>query len=382
LSINPEDRADASPILSFSAGFAQPEWDERELSRATAKHLKAQHTDFEVPADVFKLLPQIVWHADEPYFDSSCLPTFVLAQRTKEHVTVVLSGDGGDESFAGYERYAGIAHFYKKWKKVPGWLQRAMIGYAKWRHPAPSRSGWDRLVRWLDKCARQEAAGFHPYLGATTLFDQEQIRALYSPDLLEVNQELDGREYVAHALRKFTKERYPDCAPTEHKIDVGLLQRADLATYLPGDVLHKVDRMSMAHGLEVRSPFLDVDLVNLALSIPDEVRMPGRETKPLLRRLAESRLPPEVVRACKRGFGVPLDDWFRGPLKAQAAEIFESSHLASDGVFKAKYWEPFWSEHQAGQAQHGERLYALLALEIWQRTFLSGTPALERPASL
>lgn len=367
---------------TFSAGFAQPEWDERELARTTARHLKASHADFEVPADVFKLLPQIVWHADEPYFDSSCLPTFVLAQRTKEHVSVVLSGDGGDETFAGYERYAGLTQFYKRWKKMPGWLQRMQLKFARWLHPAPSRAGWDRLIRWLDKCSQQEAAGFHPYLGAMTLFEQEQIRALYSDDLLEINQELDGREYVAQALRKYTKERYADCPPNEHKLDAGLLQRSDMVTYLPGDVLHKADRMSMAHGLEVRSPFLDVDLVNLALSIPDEVRLPARETKPLLRRLAKRRLPTEVVHARKRGFGVPLDDWFRGPLKAGAADLFESSHLVTDGVFKPRYWEPYWKEHQAQRANHGERLYALLALELWHRMFLSGDLPAGRPAPL
>jgi len=372
----------ASSFLTFSAGFAQPEWDERALARATAQHLKAQHTDFEVPADVFKLLPQIVWHADEPYFDSSCLPTYVLAQKTKPHATVVLSGDGGDECFAGYERYVGLTQFYKRWKKMPGWLQRLQLKLAKWMHPAPSRAGWDRLVRWLDKLVAQEVAGFHPYVGAMTLFDQDQIRALYGEALREENQELDGREHLSHALRKFTKERYPDCAPNEHKLDAGILQRADLLTYLPGDVLHKVDRMSMAHGVEVRSPFLDVDLVNLALSIPDEVRLPGRETKPLLRRLAEQRLPPKVVRARKRGFGVPLDDWFRGPLKTIAADLFEASHLVTDGVFKPKFWEPYWTEHQSAKANHGERLYALLALELWHRTFLSGEVPVERPAPL
>ena len=367
---------------AFSVGFAQPEWDERELARASAQHLRAQHTDFEVPADVFKLLPHIVWHADEPYFDSSCLPTYVLAQKTKPHATVVLSGDGGDECFAGYERYVGLTQYYQRWKKMPRWLQHLQLKCARWLHPTPSRAGWDRLVRWLDKLAAQEAAGVHPYVGAMTLFDQEQIRALYGEALRDENQELDGREHLANVLRKFTKERYPDCAPNEHKLDAGILQRADLLTYLPGDVLHKVDRMSMAHGLEVRSPFLDVDLVNLALSIPDEVRLPGRETKPQLRRLAEQRLPPAVAHARKRGFGVPLDDWFRGPLKTVAAELFESSHLVSDGVFKIKFWEPYWSEHQATQANHGERLYALLALEIWQRTFLSGTVPLERPQIL
>jgi asparagine synthetase B (glutamine-hydrolysing) len=161
-----------------------------------------------------------------------------------------------------------------------------------------------------------------------------------------------------------------------------LLQRADLGTYLPGDVLHKVDRMSLAHGLEVRSPFLDVDLAAFAFALPDRVRLPGRRTKPLLRDLALARLPPEVARAPKRGFGVPLDDWFRGPLRKPALEVLESSALARAQLFRSRYWEPFWQEHQTGRAQHGERLYALLALEVWYLTFLAGAPALERPAAL
>jgi len=368
-------------VRSFCAGFAQPEYDERGLARRTAAHCETAHAEFEIPADVFKLLPQVVWHADEPYFDSSCLPTFVLAQETKKHVTVVLSGDGGDEAFGGYERYVAL-QIYPRWKGLGRLLRWLVLSFARLRGGAHSRQGWDRIARWLEACRRTEAQGFHPYLAAMELFSQDQIRTLYGEGLAEENAELDGREHLAGALRLAAQELGLPTGPGLFPATPAVLQRADLHTYLPGDVLHKVDRMSMAHGLEVRSPFLEADLVSLALALPDATRLSGLTTKPVLRRLAKAALPLEVAQARKRGFGVPLDDWFRGPLEKTAREVFESSRLAAAGLFRPRYWEPLWQEHQARRAQHGERLYALLALEFWYRQFLDGAPALERPAAL
>jgi asparagine synthase (glutamine-hydrolysing) len=371
---------------SFCAGFAQAEYDERDLARATAQRLKSSHADFEIPADVFRLLPQIVWHADEPYFDSSCLPTFVLAEKTKPQATVVLSGDGGDEAFAGYDRYVGM-QLLRCYKSVPGVLRKAALAFARWLHPTASRQGWDRMLRWLEQCRQMEERGHHPYVAAMELFSPEQKAALYGDAMTEAVEGCDAREYLEGALLRAKAAAAPsppnplptgergDCAP-------GVLQRADIETYLPGDVLHKVDRMAMAHGLEVRSPFLDVDLLAFALSLPDDVRLPGRETKPLLRAAARGVLPPGVVNARKKGFGVPLDDWFRGPLQKTALGIFENSSLVAAKLFKPRYWEPLWAEHQAGRAQHGERLYALLCLELWHRMFIEGPVPVKRPAPL
>ena len=361
-------------VKSFCAGFAQPEYDERGLARATARHLDTQHADFEVPADVFRLLPQIIWHADEPFFDSSCLPTFVLSEKTKQHVTVVLSGDGGDEAFAGYDRYVGM-RILQTYKQVPAGLRGLALAFARWRHPASSRQGWDRMLLWLEKCRLMEASGHHPYLAAMELFSEEQKAGLYGEAMLEAVEGCDAREYLEGALRRAKAGPRRACAP-------GILQRADIETYLPGDVLHKVDRMSMAHGLEVRSPFLDVDLVSFALALPDNVRLPSRQTKPLLRQSAARLLPPQVVNARKRGFGVPLDDWFRGPLQKIALGIFEDSSLVRAKLLKPRFWEPLWQEHQQKKAQHGERLYALLSLELWHRMFIEGPVPLKRPEPL
>lgn len=363
-------------VKTFCAGFAQAEYDERDLARASAAHLKSHHADFEIPADVFKFLPWIVWHCDEPYFDSSCLPAYVLAQKTKPHVTVVLSGDGGDEAFCGYDRYVGMG-LYARYKKTPSLFRRASLAYAKWRFPAASRQGWDRMLRWLEKCRLMEAAGHHPYIAAMELFSEEQKSGLYGEVMTESIEGADAREYLENALLRAREAAGLDA----DQITPGLLQRADLETYLSGDVLHKVDRMSMAHGLEVRSPFLDVDLVGFALSLPDREKLPGRQTKPLLRQAAEKLLPAEVAGARKRGFGVPLDDWFRGPLQAQARSMFEESRLAGDGIFRSGFWEPLWTEHLAKKAQHGERLYALLSLETWYRMFIKNAVPQQPPGN-
>jgi len=365
-------------VKSFCAGFAQPEYDERALARAAAQHLECAHTEFEVPADVFRVLPQIVWHADEPFFDSSCLPTFVLAQQTRPHATVVLSGDGGDEAFAGYDRYVGM-QLLPAYRKTPASLRRLALGFARWRRPVSSRQGWDRMLRWLERCRLLEAGGHHPYVAAMELFSEEQKAALYGDAMLEATEGCDAREYLENALLR-AKESAGGQAGSGTA--PGVLQRADIDTYLPGDVLHKVDRMSMAHGLEVRSPFLDVDLVAFALSLPDDVRLPHRKTKPLLRAAARVLLPPKVAGARKRGFGVPLDDWFRGPLQKIAQGIFEDSGLVRAKLLKPRYWEALWQEHQQGRAQHGERLYALLSLELWHRMFIEGPVPAKRPEPL
>ena len=368
-----------SDAKSFCAGFAQPDYDERALARLSAQALGTSHTDFEIPPDIFRLLPQIVWHADEPFFDSSCLPTFVLSEKTKPHATVVLSGDGGDETFAGYDRYVGMQQ-YERYRGIPNVLRSLALKYAAWRYPAASRQGWDRMLRWLEKCRQMELSGHHPYTAAMELLSRNQKSALYGPELQESLDGCDALDSLDNSLLRAKDQLERTVGSGVTRLSPGVLQRADLESYLPGDVLHKVDRMSMAHGLEVRSPFLDVDLAAWALSLPDGVRLPGRQTKPLLRAAAARVLPPEVIAARKRGFGVPLDDWFRGALMKPALAAFEESHLAGDGLFKPRFWEGLWREHQAQKAQHGERLYALLSLETWYRTFITGAVPDRRPA--
>ena len=363
---------------SFCAGFAQPEYDERDLARATAQQLHSPLESFEIPATVFNKLAQTVWHADEPFFDSSMLPTYALAERTKPHATVVLSGDGGDEAFGGYDRYVGMQQL-ERYRKTPTAMRWAALTYARWLHPTASRSGWDRMLRWLEKCRAMESSGHHPYVAAMELFSAEQRGEMYGDAMREATEGCDAREELEGALLR--ARSVMEAAETD-SVKPGTLQHADLNTYLPGDVLHKVDRMSRAHGIEVRSPFLDVDLITWALSLPDSVRLPGRQTKPLLRAAAQRVLPVKVTSARKRGFGVPLDDWFRGPLKQIALDRFENSRCVADKLFKKRYWETIWNEHQSGRAQHGERLFALLATEVWHSVFFSANAPAERPGTL
>ncbi|MEI6234982.1 MAG: asparagine synthase (glutamine-hydrolyzing) [Planctomycetota bacterium] len=358
---------------SFCAGFEQKEYDERDLARSSAAHLNSPLECFDVPARIFERLAETVWHADEPFFDSSMLPVYALAERTKPHASVVLSGDGGDEAFAGYDRYVGL-QLLERYTKTPRLFRLAALKYAQWRYPAASRSGWDRMLRWLEKCRAMEASNHHPYVAAMELFTVEQRADLYGDAMLDATDGCDARDDLEGALL-----RAREAMSSTRNSAPGVLQHADLHTYLPGDVLHKVDRMSMAHGVEVRSPFLDVDLLNWALSLPDSVRLPAKQTKPLLRTAARQTLPPDVASARKRGFGVPLDDWFRGPLQKDALDVFEYSRCVADNIFKKRYWETLWKEHQAGQAQHGERLFALLATETWHRVFFGANAPTERP---
>jgi asparagine synthetase B (glutamine-hydrolysing) len=266
-------------------------------------------------------------------------------------------------------------------------LRAAALAFACRRHPAASRSGWDRMLRWLEKCRLMEAQHHHPYIAAMELFSAEQRADLAGEAMGEAIEGCDARETLENELlraRKAFEEAEAQAGKTtrDWRNAIGVLQLADLETYLPGEVLHKVDRMSMAHGVEVRSPFLDVDLLNWALSLPEDARTSKSRTKPLLREAARRVLPPQVAAGRKRGFGVPLDAWFRGALRKTALDMFESSACVADKIFRPRYWEKLWNEHQSGRAQHGERLYALLATELWVRTFFGAEAPQSAPAAL
>lgn len=355
---------------AFTVGFTEPEYDERPLAAATAAALGLSHEVATLDASLFDFLPETVRAAGEPFFDSSILPTWFLARESRRRLTVTLSGDGGDESFGGYERYLGVK-LAATVRGLPRPLRSSATAAAAWAAGRGRRGGAAAATAWLERCAAAAAEHTDPdeatgaaYTAAMTLFDEEQKRRLYHPDFAAETAELDGREYLRGVWRLMRGDKQARREPAAR------LTAVDLVSYLPGDLLLKVDRASMAHGLEVRSPFLDVELVEWAASLPDRVRLPGFETKPLLRRPARrKKLPAEVARGRKRGFGLPLDEWFRGPLKVRAEEMFREGTLTARGIFRPDYWRPFWEEHQGGRAVHGERLYALLALETWAREF-------------
>jgi asparagine synthase (glutamine-hydrolysing) len=328
-------QASSHPVRTFTVGFPDARYDERAYARAVAARYGAIHEEVEIEEDIAATLPRLAATFDEPFGDEAAFPTFLIAEQARRHVTVALAGDGGDEAFAGYERY--IAH--RLADRVPAPAARA--GAAALRLlPAARRDPRSlpfRGARFLDVAS---TPGERRYARLMEVFPVELRRELWS----------DGR--LAREV------------PLEpNRPGVTGLQLLDIETYLPGDLLPKADLASMAHSLELRSPFLDHEVVALGLALPDSLKTRGREGKVALRRAFAPDLPPEVAARGKTGFGVPLGRWFRSDLRDLAHDLLTNDR----GWFRPDKVRRLLDEHESGQADHGHRLWCLLMLELWVR---------------
>ncbi len=328
-------QATSDPVRTFTVGFADARYDERAYARAVAKRYGAVHTELAIEEDVAETLPRLAAAFDEPLGDEAALPTFLIAEQARRHVTVALTGDGGDESFAGYERYVA----YGLAERVPAPLA-GLGAHALGSLPAGRREPRSRLFRarrFLDVAAAPHA---------------DRYARLMEVFPLPLRQELWSDE---------ARARRVELAPLSPGIRG--LQLLDVETYLPGDLLPKADLASMAHSLELRSPFLDHEVVLLGLALPDRLRTRGRVGKVALRRAFASDLPSRVAGRGKTGFGVPLGRWFREDLRDQAHDLL----LSDRGWFRADTVRRLLAEHESGRADHGHRLWCLLMLELWVR---------------
>jgi asparagine synthase (glutamine-hydrolysing) len=327
--------ASAQPVRTFTVGFADERYDERAYAREVAERYGTMHEELQIDEDVAATLPRLAAAYDEPLGDEAAFPTFLIAEQARRHVTVALSGDGGDEAFAGYERY--IAH--------------SLAG----RIPAPAARVGSAVLRTFSGARREPRS---PLFRAARLLDVagERPRDRYAR-LMEV--------FPLHLRRSLWAEP-ARARPTQlEPVRDGLagLQLLDVATYLPGDLLLKADIATMAHSLELRSPFLDHEVVALGLALPDPLKVHGREGKVALRRAFASLLPADVATRGKSGFGVPLGRWFRSDLREAAHDL-----LATDrGWFRQGTVRKLLDEHESGRADHGHRLWCLLMLELWLR---------------
>lgn len=345
------------PVETFSIGFPVPQFDERSFAREAARHLKTNHHEAVVEPAALEILPRLIWHYDEPFADSSAIPTMYLSQLTRKHVTVALSGDGGDELFAGYDRYKAVrlAARFDRWPRAVKALCTARLWQ---RMPASvdQKSFRRRVKRFLG------ALGEEPrrrYLHWIAIFDPQRLRRLYSREFLE---RLDGHDPAGMLLDAFVA--CPD------RDVVTQTTCADLLTYLPADILTKVDVASMSVGLECRSPFLDHQVVELAARMPIELKQRrGRGKRVLIETFADL-LPASIRNRGKMGFGVPLDHWFRDELRPLLEETILSERAAARGFFRPDEVRRLVDEHVARRWDHSYRLWSLLVFETWQRTFL------------
>ncbi len=360
-------RASGRPVQTFSIGFGDPAFDESRYAEMAAKAIGTDHRAFTVEPRAWETLPALARQFDEPFADSSALPTWHVARETRRHVTVALTGDAGDELFAGYDRYRAVALAALLDRLPDG--PRAFLGGPLARNLPTSVRAKTRLRqvrRMLEGIALGPQAR---YLRWVAMFDEAARAALYADDFLD-HLARAGAQHPDEADPASVLARAFDAAPKRDPVTRSTI--VDILTYLPGDLLVKVDLASMGQSLECRSPFLDHRVVELALSLPiaRKLRLRGGRSKVVLKTAFADLIPPAIRTRPKMGFGVPLDRWFRGDLKEEIRAVLLDPHALARGLFRPEAIRTLLEDHAAGRRDHAYRLWALLMLELWFRHHL------------
>ncbi|MBX6314600.1 MAG: asparagine synthetase B, partial [Isosphaeraceae bacterium] len=352
------------PVKTFSIGFDDPAFDESHYAALAAKHLGTEHHAFVVQPKAWETLPALAEQFDEPFADSSALPTWHVARETRAHVTVALTGDAGDELFAGYDRYRAVA--------LAAWLDRLPPGPRGWlggpvARAIPASARAKTRLRRVQRLL--EGIGERPesrYLRWILLFDEPARAALYADDFLDRLASAASR-CPAEADPASVLDRAWRAAAKRDPVTRAMV--ADLLLYLPGDLLHKVDMASMAHSLECRGPFLDHRVVEQALAMPlrRKLRLRCGRSKVVLKQAFAELLPPPIRTRSKMGFGVPIDRWFRSELRDELRSVLLDPRALSRGLFRSETITRLLDEHASGRRDHAYRLWALLMLELWFR---------------
>jgi asparagine synthase (glutamine-hydrolysing) len=357
------------PVKTFAIGFTDSAYDETHYAELAARHLGTEHHKFVVEVKAWETLPALAWQFDEPFADSSALPTWHVARETRRAVTVALTGDAGDELFGGYDRYRALA-LTEVFHSLPATPRRWIGGTVTRVLPrtAKSKSRLRALERLFERI--NEPAGPR-YLGWMSNFDEASRVGLYS------HAQLDSMATAA-SLQADAVSGDPAailaraCAMANRRDPVTQAMVGDILTYLPGDLLVKVDLASMAHSLECRGPFLDHRVVELAAAMPLDRKLrfrPGR-SKVVLKQAFGHLLPKPIRTRPKMGFGVPVGRWFRDDLKSELREVLLDRSTIGRGIFRSEPIERLVEEHTEGRREHGHRLWALIMLELWFRNHL------------
>jgi len=344
-------------VKTFSIGFEEQDFSELQHAKRIAEHVGADHHEFIVRPDAVEILPMLVEHYGEPYADSSAVPTYYVARETRRHVTVALNGDGGDESFAGYERYIAMG-LTEKYRKVPAFFRESLIKEAVNRIPtSPIRkSTVNSAKRLLEVVSKPRV---NRYMHWISVFNEGLKEPLYS----EAFREQTDRAFAASFLDTWFKK-----ANGNGPVDTLLL--TDLMTYLPNDLLVKVDIATMAVSLEARSPFLDHHVIEFAASLPERLKLRRLTTKYLLKKVLRRLLPAENLDRRKMGFGVPIGHWFRGKMQPFLREVVLSDKALRRGFFKPEVVKQLVEQHTRSERDYSHQLWTLLMLELWFLRFI------------
>lgn len=346
-----------SPVKTFSIGFEEQDFSELKYAKKVAESVGAEYHEFIVRPDALEVLPSLIEHYGEPFADSSAIPTYYVSKETRKYVTVALNGDGGDESFAGYERHAAmkIAEFYNRF---PQFARKLFVETPARFFPTSElkRSRFRDVKRFLQAASLPRTERYFRWLST---FNRDAKKELYEPEFAKI---VAGQNPSSFMDKWFAK------ANGSGVLDAMLL--TDIQTYLPNDLLVKVDIASMANSLEARSPFLDHKVIEFAASLPENMKMQRFETKSLLKKVAARLVPREVVYRPKMGFGVPVGNWFRGEMKNFVREVLLSDKALARGIVKSEMLKRYVSEHTTGQRDHTFQIWTLLMLELWFQRFI------------
>ena len=345
-------RLSSGRVKTFSIGFDEPEFDELEHARRVAEYYGTDHHEFVVRPDGLRILDDLIAHFDEPFADSSAIPTWYVSEIARRHVTVVLSGDGGDELFGGYDRYLPHPRVVAFDRYAPQGLRRvAAIAGDRLPHGVRGKN----FLRHVGRSERGR------YLDAIRFFSSDEKPSLLSADVRSALGALDPEIRLARHFERYASLPW-----------ASQMMRFDLETYLPDDVLTKVDRMSMAHSIESRVPLLDNEVVDLANALPASLKIRNGRRKHVLKEVAARLLPDGIVDRKKQGFGVPLGTWFRGDLKELFADTLLAPEALQRGYFEPRFVRRIVNEHLSGRRDHTLRLWQLVVFERWHRQYVDG----------
>jgi asparagine synthase (glutamine-hydrolysing) len=345
------------PVKTFSIGFEEKEFDELRFARIVSKHFSTEHHEFIVRPNAIEILPELVWYYNEPFADSSAIPTYYVAKMTKDFVKVVLTGDAGDENFAGYPRY--LRSKWVSWfTKLPetmrkDWMPpliRRMASF-HWR-----KKTFNRLADFLELLCSNQARN---YAEQIKIFNAKERSGIYTQEMVHALEHIDPLDYL---VEKYEENETADL--------LNKLLYLDIHSYLPEDLLVKVDIATMANSLEARVPFLDHQFMEFIAQIPSQLKLRGSRTKFILKKAFSDFLPPDISKRRKMGFGVPVSRWIRRELRDYVYDVLLDRRTLHRGYFKKEGIERLLEEHRSLRYDHSAKIWALLFLEIWFRIFI------------
>ncbi|NQT21737.1 MAG: asparagine synthase (glutamine-hydrolyzing) [Planctomycetes bacterium] len=346
------------PVKTFSIGFEEADFNEVEYARIVAERFGTDHEEFIVKANAAEIIDDILWYLDEPFGDSSAIPTFVVSKIASSRVKVVLSGDGGDETFAGYERYQwemGRRHF----TRIPKFIRTGL--FQPLSRLLPEAVYGKHFLNHISLEDDQR------YVNLMSCFSNVVKSQLYTDDFRAKLSAVDCSESLMKHFRAHNDSDY-----------LTRMMYVDAKTYLTGDCLVKTDRMSSANSLEVRVPFLDHKVTEIAATIPSDLKLRAGVSKYILKKCLRGLLPDVILDRGKMGFGVPVAKWFTGEWSQLLQQMLFEPRSVGRGYFNEKYIRHIWDEHKRGRRDHCDRLWALWVLESWHRKYIDADPAAGR----